>query len=462
MLAGALAGFPAAADFQQLWTEARRGRVPSGPAMAQRPDAGAEERVAIALVRAEDVQRSSNAFVELWPDRALEEARRLDQGPAGRSLHGVPFAYKDAFASRERLPTLGAGDHVRWSGPPSILLDRLAGGGAVAIGATRLDPFCYTATGLNAVDGRVRNPLDPRLAVGGSSSGSAAAVAAGVVPFALGTDTGGSVRIPAALCGIYGLKPSQGLLADPGMAPLCPSQDTAGILAGSVGMMRVVLEAVAPASRKSSPACDEGPRAERPRVGLCPAWSEGSNPAVAAALAATAERCRSLGYAVQDVPLPSLDVLNAAASQMTGFEAFAIHAPRLAGDPGRYPDPCRRRMLVASLVTLDDYRRAVRLRGALLAQVLSTAFAAVDVLLCPTIRVLAPRVDMLADDDIETAGRIGLEFLRLNRPFSLLGLPSLSIPAGSAAEGQAIGLQLIGKPFCDARLLDLADALTPP
>jgi Asp-tRNA(Asn)/Glu-tRNA(Gln) amidotransferase A subunit family amidase len=429
--------------------------VPSGPApaAAETPTPAAiSAGVERALAAAHDRGDALNAFIEHFDDAARRRARTVARRPVDEApLRGVPYAFKDAFATAGRRPTVAIGEGHRWAGRRvSTTLARLDAAGAVAIGALNLDPHCYTAVGLNPHVGRVLNPHDPRVAVGGSSSGAAAAVAAGIVPFAIGTDTGGSVRIPASLCGVYGFKPTHGLLTDPGLAPLCPSQDTPGILADSLAMTERVFAVLAPSA---PPAAAPG----RLRIGVCrDAFAAGLDTDVAAVFEATLARLAADGAEIVAVPFPSLDALNLCASVITGFEATTVHAAAMARAPQFYPAPVRRRLLTAACIDAGLYRTARRLRGRFLAEVLATSLAVADVLICPTLRKVAPRVDHLAEDDIPAAGALGLEFLRMNRPFSLLGLPSLSVPSGVDARGLPVGLQWIGRPHADRTLLALA------
>jgi Asp-tRNA(Asn)/Glu-tRNA(Gln) amidotransferase A subunit family amidase len=402
-----------------------------------------------ALTAAHDRGDALNAFIAHFDEAARRRAQAVARRAAADApLRGVPYAFKDAFATAGRRPTVGIGEGHRWPGRrASTTLARLDAAGAVAIGALNLDPHCYTAVGLNPHFGRVLNPHDPRVAVGGSSSGAAAAVAAGIVPFAIGTDTGGSVRIPASLCGIYGFKPTHGLLTDPGLAPLCRSQDTPGILAESLAMTERVFSVLAPSA---APPAAPG----RLRIGVCrEAFAAGLDADVAAVFEATLARLVAGGADIVEVPFPSFDALNLCASIITGFEATLVHAAAMACAPQFYPAPVRRRLLTAACIDVGLYRKARRLRGRFLAEVLATSFAAADVLICPTLRKAAPRVDHLAEDDIPAAGALGLEFLRMNRPFSLLGLPALSVPSGVDGRGLPVGLQWIGRPHGDRTLL---------
>ncbi|UKJ76210.1 amidase [Azospirillum brasilense] len=403
-----------------------------------------------------------NAFIELFPD-AEEQARALSATSADDprpAPWGLPFAYKDVFVTAGRQPTVGVGHGYRWGGArTSVALARLAAAGAIAIGALNLDPHCYAATGLNPYFGRVLNPVDARFAVGGSSSGSAAAVAAGIVPFALGTDTGGSVRIPAALCGVLGFKPTAGSIRDPGIAPLSPSQDLIGIIARDPALLRAVFAAL----RDPVPVEQHDPGPDRLgagplRVGLLADWIRtGVDSEIATVIQSVLRRMTQGGAVATEVALPSLDVLNTCAGTITSFEASALHRSALAERPDWYPAAVRRRLVAAAEVGRDAYDQALRGREAHRAAVIGGAFAAADVLLCPVIGGPAPRLDGVDDDDVTIAGVTTLAFLRFNRPFSLLGLPALALPAGRDRNGMPVGVQIVGRPGADDLVLAIAD-----
>ena len=459
-------GLPAdarAEDFPRLLDAARHRSLDLGPAGGAAPVADPVEEAERAVERAEQVQARLNPFIKVFKDQAVARARHLRANPGAveRSLAGIPFAYKDAFMAPGRWPTVGVGAGYRWSaGQASASLKRLDRAGAVAIGATNLDPHCYSVLGLNPYFGRTLNPHDPRYVVGGSSSGSAVAVAAGVVPFALGTDTGGSARIPAALCGIYGFKPTHGRIVDPGMAPLGPSQDAVGILAATPGMLgsafRILRHGRRPPLSQAVRRADlAGLRIGVDREGLCAGMDED----VATAFGEALSRLGDAGIDLLDVAFPSVADLNLCASVMTGREAALLHATDLAARPEYYPANIRQRLLVAACIGPEDYATALRRRAAYLREVLDGALSEVDFIVCPTIRVRAARVDRLADDDTDAIGKLTVEFLRLNRPFSLLGLPSLSVPIGADRNGIPVGMQVVGPPYGDESVIALAEWL---
>lgn len=437
---------------------------PSAPA---EPAAVPLARVQSALAAARRRGATLNCFVELFASPSIRRARRLALRPGGEALplYGMPYAYKDIFVGRRRSPTVGIGAGHRWTGRvTSTVLRRLDRAGAIPIGALNLDPHCYTATGFNPHFGRSFNPHDRRFAVGGSSGAAAAAVASAIVPFAIGSDTGGSVRIPAALCGVYGLKPTHDLVRDPGMAPLSRSHDSVGIIARSPQLIARVLEVLAPFARSRDRTI---PSAGIPglRIGYCAGeFGAGLDGEVDEAVTEALGRLAREGAEVVEVPFPSMEELNLCASVVTSHEAAALHMAALVRRPDHYPDAVRRRLLLAACIETSDYRQALRLRGRSLKDVLTRTFAGVDWLICPTLRRRAPRVDDMPETDTTESRRLNVELLRMNRPFSYLGLPALSMPVGVDRNGIPIGLQLIGKPFSDFGLLALAvrlDAIRP-
>jgi len=404
-----------------------------------------------------------------WAARAHEQARsqnpalncfvkifdRVPSVTAPGPLAGVPFAFKDAFMTPYRSPGVGVpATRVPQRLGMSRTVSALEAAGAVAIGALNLDPDCFSTTGLNPFFGRVRNPRNPAYAVGGSSSGAAAAVAAGIVPFSLGTDTGGSIRIPASLCGVLGLRPTQSLLEDEGVAALSSSQDTVGVVAADLEMVGRAMEVLAPGSApRSGEAAMSGVRIGVNRSELLAEL----HPEVEQPLTAVLASLGARGHALVEVPFPPLRDLNTLASLLTCRESFTVHAGTLAAQPETYSTLVQRRLLLAASVEAEDYAFALGQRAGLLDLVLRTTFAEADVLICPTIRTIAPRVDGIRDDDIEATGPMNAEFLRLNRPFSFLGLPALAVPIGVDRNGMPVGCQLIGRPFSEPVLLDFAE-----
>lgn len=414
------------------------------------------DRKAAEKIELRMVQQRTNAFIEIFSGQAPTDVGKKNNSP----LSNLSFAHKDVFVSNNRFPTEGASGGHKWIGPRSECLTKLEAAGSRAVGATNLDAFCYTALGLNRDFGRVLNPHDRRFAIGGSSSGSAAAVAAGAVDFALSTDTGGSTRIPASLCGTYGLKPTYGAIYDLGVAPLSKSHDTVGVLSKDFAVIRDVFAVIS--SRDFPPQKSDYQNRQGPpsiRIGINTAdLNCGLDADVEYAFSAFVQRCARFGE-VAEVPFPSVDNLNTVASVITAYEAVRTHQHAIAENPQHFPQAVLNRLLVGQFMPDETYQLAISLRAPFLLHILDTVFADVDFLICPTIRCAAPQIDQIEDTNAAEIGRISLEFLRQNRPFSYLGLPSLSVPIGHDINGIPIGAQIIGKPNAESDLLSFAQML---
>lgn len=438
------------------------------------------------------------AFLTLAPERARAHADRIDAAvAAGRDpgpLAGVPVAVKDNLCTRGVRTTAGSAFLADFVPPyDATAVARLEAAGAVVIGKTNLDEFGMGSSSEHSAFGPVRHPLDRDRVAGGSSGGSAAAVAAGVVPLALGTDTGGSVRQPAAFCGVLGLKPTYGRLSRHGVIAYVSSLDQVGVIARDADDAALALAAMAgidpsDATSVDRPADEVRPGAGDPwrrpdgrpvRVGrVTTLWGGGVAPGVRSALDGVAARCAAAGAEVVDVPLPLAEAAVAAyyviataeaSSNLArydgtlygrrvgalgdGHEAVA-RASRAAG-LGR---EVQRRVLMGSFALsaghVDAYfARAARVRRRI-AEQLAAAHAEVDVLLAPTAPTVAWRLgERLADPlsmyvaDVTTCLA------------NLAGLPAVSVPAGAAEDGLPAGAQLIGPAWSEGRLLAWARAL---
>ena len=424
------------------------------------------------VARARDVDPLVNCFIEL-NTAAIEIAEARDRDGRRGPLHCVPYAYKDVFAHRGAPPTVGArGVRLKLRATSATTLERLDAAGAVAVGTLNLDQFAYAATGLNPDYGETRNPWDLTRIAGGSSSGAAAAVAARAVPFAIGSDAGGSVRIPAAFCGVTGLKPTLGRIPKTGSVPLTYSQDTIGVLARSALDIALVLEHVAghdPLDGSSIPARvpafhDEVQRrlqAAQPlrgrRLGVdLRSFAEQTTPELEAAARSALEVLSAAGAAVLEVDLSLLARFDVAATVLTWAEASAVHGPTFAGAPDRYADVVRLRLELALAAHGADHVNALRLQGRALHELLDGVLAEVDVLVTPTISAAPATIASLREGGDEAAARRSLENLRLNRPFNFAGVPALSVPIGFDGLGLPMAFQLAGRPWTEQALLECA------
>lgn len=391
-----------------------------------------------ALQRARAVA-SLNAFVTLVDPPHSGSSR--EPGP----LAGVPFAAKDNIDTAGIRTTCGShhfADRVPTSDADCIA--RLLDAGATLIGKTLTHEFAYGPTGDSSATGPAHHPTDPGRITGGSSAGSAAAVAAGVVPFALGTDTGGSSRIPAALCGVLGFKPTYGALSTAGAFPLSPTLDTIGILAASSDWLSRVWAAL---TRTAAVPHDPGSIAWVSFTDDAPV-----DPRVGSAVAAW-----GADAITGSVRLPSTARFTAIYQAIQGWEASQVHADLLAGSPQLYQSDVRERLLDASHVTASSYRRALTQRDQLRLE-LGEVFDSVGFLALPTCPITAPPLGV---EQVVVQGRlipVREALLSLTNPWSVLGWPALSIPAGTV-DGLPVGIQLVGPPGSDAHLISIAHTL---
>jgi Asp-tRNA(Asn)/Glu-tRNA(Gln) amidotransferase A subunit family amidase len=413
----------------------------------------------IAAVR--DAQPAINAFVSVDPDGALraaavardELARGVDRG----LLQGVPVAVKDIVDTAGLATTMGS-RHFAGNVPrrDAEVVARLRAAGAVVVGKTTTHEFAYGPTGDRAANGPCANPRDRRRMAGGSSAGSAAAVAAGLVPLAVGTDTGGSVRIPAALCGVVGIRPSFGRIPLDGVFPLSWSLDTVGVLASDVAGAAVgwqVLTGVESASGLAGPSPDPAAL----RIGL-PAgeWFDRLDETVRSGLDKLVERLAGQGARIVAVPVPDVEELLYLYRTVQSVEAVAIHHDRMTTAPELFDAEVLQRLRTAAEVPARDYARALR-RFAEVRAAAASRLAGLDLLLLATVPVLAPPLGA-RDTNIGggwTSPRDAL--LAHASPWSVLGLPSMSVPVAGLGPGELpVGAQLIGSPGGDEALLATA------
>jgi AtzE family amidohydrolase len=416
-----------------------------------------------------------NAFTEVTAARARAEAAAVDRAvAAGRHagpLAGVPFGAKNLF-DIDGLVTL-AGAAIRRSAPAAArdahLVRRLHAAGAVLIGATNMDEFAFGFTTENSHYGATRNPHDPSRIAGGSSGGSAAAVAAGMVPLALGTDTNGSVRVPAALCGVFGLKPSFGRLSRRGAFPFVGSLDHAGLFARDVADLALAYDVAQGEDREDGA---QASRAAEPVSGTLAGGIAGLRLAVATghfasgarpeAFAAVEIAARAIGVTTRtDWPLAA--EARAAAILVTLAEGGSLHLLELRRRAAAYDPLTRDRFLAGALLPAHWLLRAQRARAAARAAALRL-FDEADVLLTPAVPHVATPI---GQDSIEIDGaavplrpNLGL----FAAPVSSLGLPALVVPladpaAADAPGGLPVGVQLVAAPWCEDLLFRVAAAL---
>jgi aspartyl-tRNA(Asn)/glutamyl-tRNA(Gln) amidotransferase subunit A len=407
---------------------------------------------------------SLNAFTTVFADQAIIDADAVDAAlAAGRPigpLAGVPFAVKNLFDVAGHATV--AGSKIRQDAAPASrdadLVARLKAAGAVLVGALNMDEFAYGFVTENAHYGATRNPHDLDRIAGGSSGGSAAAVAAGLVPISLGSDTNGSVRVPAALCGVYGLKPSWGRLSLAGVFPFVDSLDHAGLFARNLEDLAKVYDALSDYGDAASDAPIAGrleDLAGRPlRIGMLTGWfTQGAAEEVLAALAPVADALD----ADLNVELEGAETARSAAFCLSAYEGARLHLDDLRRRAEAFDPAVRDRLLAGALLPdeiaaqANAYRQAFRTAA-------SRVFSRYDLLLAPTTPCVAPRLGertMMVDGEaVSVRKNLGA----YTQPISFIGLPVLAAPLNRPAR-LPIGIQIIGDRGCEALTFALAAKL---
>jgi aspartyl-tRNA(Asn)/glutamyl-tRNA(Gln) amidotransferase subunit A len=434
----------------------------------------AVEATAACLERIARLDGRLRAFITLDAEGALARARALDADlSGGRShgpLHGVPLAYKD-LCHVPGLPTSCGTKTAEYftSEVPCTAVARLAAAGAVTLGKLNMTELALGPFGDNPHHGNVDNPHRRGHAAGGSSSGSGAAVAAGLAFGALGSDTGGSIRLPAACCGIVGVKPTYGRVSRAGAMPLSWSLDHLGPMTRTVRDAALMLELIAGADPHDTTASARpvGPLVaglDRAPAGLRVALPEnfyfdGVTAEVRAAVEGAARLLEARGARVHTLRLPDPAPLADVANILARSESAVIHARVARERPHELGGAVRSRLEVGFHISAHDYLQAGRLRARLTREFVAEVFGEVDAVLAPTIPEPAPVLaEVTAGPVDEIVRRMG-RFSRLTRPFNALGLPVVSLPCGASADGRPLGLQIVGRPFDEATVLRLAHAV---
>jgi aspartyl-tRNA(Asn)/glutamyl-tRNA(Gln) amidotransferase subunit A len=432
----------------------------------------AVDLAAAALSRIDRLNPTLRAFITVTAEPALEQARQADRelamGKDRGPFHGIPIALKDLFATAGVRTTAGSKVYEnRVPGFNATVVEKLLAAGAVLLGKLNMHEFAYGITSANPHFGAVRNPWNELHSPGGSSGGSGAAVATHMVFLAMGTDTGGSIRIPASFCGTVGLKPTYGRVSRFGVLPLGFSLDHIGPLTRSVRDAALALNAIAghdPRDPTSSrrPVVDylpdedcsiRGVRIGFPENFFFDRLHEDVESAVRGAIA----RAQSLGAVVKPVRLPDMDALNAVARIVLLSEASAVAEPFME-DRGQFGADVLALLDQGRLVPATDYINAQRLRRQMRRQ-FEQVWREVDCLITPATPSPAPRI---GDTTIRLGGRdedVRLASTRLVRGVNALGYPALSLPCGLSASGLPVGMQIVGPAFEEALLLRIGAAL---
>jgi aspartyl-tRNA(Asn)/glutamyl-tRNA(Gln) amidotransferase subunit A len=433
----------------------------------------AAEAMQVVLPAARKAHEKLNCFVRIDEEGALIAARAADaaigRGRAAGPLAGVPMAHKDMYYREGEASSCGSKiTRDRPAPATATALKRLDAAGAAQFGVLNMTEFAYGPTGHNYHWGHCRNAWNPDYITGGSSSGAGSSVAARANFAALGSDTGGSIRLPAHFCGVAGIKPTYGRVSRAGAMPLSFSMDTVGPLARTVEDCALMLQAIAgqdPADATSSalPVPDYVAGLARPVKGLrigIPAsyFLDALDPGIRKLLEASLDVLRSLGCEILEVAIPDMDAWNRAGTAIIAAEAAALHSNWLRERPQDYSDQVRARLEIGAGVTATQYLNALRLRDAALKAWLAEVMSKVDAVHAPVVAFATPTI---AETDVGGGAKM-TELLalvtRLMRPVNFLGLPSLAVSCGFQPHGLPCGFQLIGRPFDEGLLLRLGHA----
>ncbi len=438
-------------------------------AAVRRGEVTARAVAADALARIEKRDPGLNCFTAVLAERALMEADRVDRVIAGGGdpgpLAGVPFAVKNLF-DVAGVVTL-AGSIINRDHPPAArdaaAVRALTRAGAVLVGALNMDEYAFGFSTLNSHYGPTRNPHDPARIAGGSSGGSAAAVAAGLVPLALGSDTNGSIRVPAGFCGVFGLKPTYGRLSRAGVALFSPSLDHVGPFARSIHDLACAYDALQGHDADDPVSSALAPEPVSPQLaggvdGLRLAVADGhfATAAEPDALAAVDDVARALG-AGRRVSLPEVARVRAAASIITASEGANLHLADLRARPRDFDPRTRDRFLAGALLPASALVQAQRFRRWFRDRA-RDVFRHVDVLITPTLPFVAPLLEQehttIGGATIPVRPHIGV----FTQPFSFVGLPALSAPVARSGR-LPLGVQLVAAPHREADLFRVAATL---
>ena len=426
------------------------------------------------LARIDATDDQVKAYVSVNHEGARTMARALDalhaSGGSAGPLHGIPVSVKDLFDTHDQ-PTSSGGRPASDVPPPAdaTVVARLRAAGAIIVGKTNMHEFAYGYTTENPHHGDTRNPWDLGRIAGGSSGGSGASVAAGSAIAALGSDTGGSVRVPASLCGIVGLKPTYGRVSRNGVFPLSWSLDHVGPMTRTVEDAAILLSVIAgpdsadPTTLNAPPVSDYVSGLGRDISGLkigVPTnhFFEGAEPEVLAGVQRAIETLTGLGAVTTEVTIPGLESTVGAWLTILLAEATSAHETLLRERPEDYGSDVRTFIEAGALIPATLYLRAQRIRKQLI-ESFATVMDEVDVIVTPATAVAAP---LLGDSQVsigDLSEPLFRTFARISAPFDVLGLPALSVPSGFTSGGLPIGLQVVGHPFHEATVLAVGHAV---
>ncbi len=401
-----------------------------------------------------------NAFITVMADSAENAAadaeREIAAGRYRGPLHGIPISVKDLVDVAGTPTTSGSAVPPRLPAQDAPIVSRLRQAGAVIIGKTNLHEFAFGTTSEESAFGPVHHPQDPSKSPGGSSGGAAVALVEGMCFGSIGTDTGGSIRIPSAVCGTVGLKPTYGELSCEGIVPLSTTLDHVGPMARTVEDVAIMFDALRGATPPPERAQD------RPLVlGVPePYFCDRLHPEVRAALVRTRQALSRAGHQVRTIAIEHAARTADVYLHIVLPEASWYHAPLLAAHADRYSPGVRLRLEMGRYVLAEDYVRAMQLRE-VLRRAVDTALRGCDALLLPSQPLPAPELGVAMVDIDGTKEPVRGAMLRLTQLFNITGHPAIALPAGTTRDGWPVGLQLVGHFGAASQLIQLAARVEP-
>ena len=430
----------------------------------------ATEQVISVTEDLETLGRDLDAVVSIHRDEACKRAKGLEDTKPQTTLAGVPLAHKALFR-REGWPDDGGSkSHQGAVGQETAtVIKKLDDAGSIDCGRLVTVEFAFGVTGHNDYAGTPKNPWNRDYICGGSSSGSAAVVAAGIVPAALGTDTGGSVRLPAAACGLFGIKPTHGLVSRRGVFPLSPSLDTVGPLARTLHDAALILETIIGADDGDP----ESVHVDMPsmthtmnegidglRIGRMERYFlDGSDTPVADKTDSVITDLGHFNASIVDIDCPDIEAGSPLTAILSASESVGIHEQTIMANHNAMNPQTVMRILAGMFTSDDDYRRMLYLRGEMSQRIITTLFQDIDVLVTPVWPFLLPdrkASDAGANPD---AAKLVQKIGHNTRPFNWLGLPVVVAPVGLDQNGLPMSVQLVGRPFSEAMLIRTARVL---
>jgi aspartyl-tRNA(Asn)/glutamyl-tRNA(Gln) amidotransferase subunit A len=429
------------------------------------------EATQAAIERLQACHELTHCIVALEKDEALAAAKAADaaiaKGNAKGPLAGVPLAHKDMFDRKGKIASWGAKIHPdKPAAEDSTAIARFKASGALQIATLHLAEFAYGPTGHNYVIGHARNPWDPTRITGGSSAGTGVSVAYGAIPVGLGSDTGGSLRLPAACCGVASIKPTWGRISRAGAMPLSPALDTVGVIARHVEDLALTLGFLAGPDARDPAAStlavpDYVSRLDDPvkglEIGIDETIVAEAHPQVQRMVEDVLAVLMKLGLKRASCRFPDWQTLDHLVQLVQLPDASAAHTAFLRTRPGDYSPQVRSRVEVGHFIGSVDHLTALRARGTYVKRTLDQTFGGLDVVILPILADPLPtlaELDVAANPNLLTAmGRV----VKFTRPINYLGLPTLALPIPRGG-GLPNGIQLIGRPFAEAQLLAIGQA----